>query len=161
MLGSKDELHILATTKQAGVLEIIVERSPLGLQMFPHSHDDRSEKRPQNGLFSPRNRLPRGTTWHAPYSPPICIPLMAQSPWKNNGPHWKHLRGRTMIVLSFPDDHSKKAATRRFLDTKLAIEDPRRIEMQQNLFGVMRLWCPVALNYLDAGFEPRCRCKDF
>ena len=33
--------------------------------------------------------------------------------------------------------------------------------MQRNLFVVMRIRSPVALSYVDAGFEPRCRRKDF
>ena len=61
-------------------LEITLEQSPLASQILLHGHYDRSETWVKNGLFSPRNRPPRGTTaWHTPYSPPICIPLMAQS----------------------------------------------------------------------------------
>ena len=83
-------------------LEITVEQSPLALQMFLHGQDDRHETWLKNSLFSPRNRPPRGTTaWHTPYSPPICILLMAQSLWKTNGPHWKHLRGTPTIVPRF------------------------------------------------------------
>ena len=48
-----------------------------------------------------------------------------------------------------------------FLDTKLAIERARRLQMARNLFGVMRLCFPVVMSYLDAGFEPRCGRKDF
>ena len=33
--------------------------------------------------------------------------------------------------------------------------------MERNLFVVMRLWSPVILSYLDAGFEPQCGRKDF
>ena len=33
--------------------------------------------------------------------------------------------------------------------------------MQRNLFVVMRVYSSVVLSYLDAGFEPRCRRKDF
>ena len=33
--------------------------------------------------------------------------------------------------------------------------------MARNLFVVMRVCSPVALSYLDAGFEPRCPRKDF
>ena len=91
-------------------LEITVEQSPLALQMFLHGQDDRPETWLKNGLFSPPNRPPCGTTaWHTPYSPPICIPLMAQSLWKSNGPHLKHLSGRPTIVLSFQDDHSENS----------------------------------------------------
>ena len=83
-------------------LETTVEQSPLALQMFLHGQYDRRATWLQNGLFSPRNSPPRGTTaWHTPYSPPICISLMAQSLWKNNGPQWKQLRGRPTIFLSF------------------------------------------------------------
>ena len=83
-------------------LEITVEQSPLALQMFLHGDYDRREAWLKNGLFSPQNCAPRGTTaWHGPYSPPICIPWTAHSLWKNNGPHWKHLRGRPTIILSF------------------------------------------------------------
>ena len=48
-----------------------------------------------------------------------------------------------------------------FLDTKLAIEWARRLETARNWFVVMRLCSPVVLSYLDAGFEPPCRRKDF
>ena len=48
-----------------------------------------------------------------------------------------------------------------FLDTKLAIEWARRLETARNLFVVMRLCFPVVLSYLGAGFDPRCRRKDF
>ena len=83
-------------------LETTVEQSPLALQMFLHGQYDRPATWLQNGLFSPRNSPPPGTTaWHTPYSPPICISLMAQSLWKNNGPQWKQLRGRPTIFLSF------------------------------------------------------------
>ena len=51
-------------------------------------------------------RTARGTP---PYSPPICIPWMAQSLWKNNGPHWKHLRGRPTINQHRPEDSPKTA----------------------------------------------------
>ena len=33
--------------------------------------------------------------------------------------------------------------------------------MARNLVVVMRLCSPVVFSYLDAGFEPRCRRKDF
>ena len=71
-------------------LEITVQQSPLAVEMFLHGQDDRRETCLKNGLFSPRNCLL-----------PICIPLMAQSLWKNNGPRWKRLRGTPTIVLGF------------------------------------------------------------
>ena len=43
----------------------------------------------------------------------------------------------------------------------MAVERARRLEMQRNLFVVMRLCSPVVLSYLDAAFEPRCGNKDF
>ena len=46
-------------------------------------------------------------------------------------------------------------------DTQWAIESARRLEMQRNLFAVVHLCSPVVLSYLVAGFEPRCRRKDF
>ena len=55
----------------------------------------------------------------------------------------------------------KTAPKRPFLDTKSAIERARRLETAQNLFVVMRLCSPVALSYLDAGFEPRCHRNEF
>ena len=55
----------------------------------------------------------------------------------------------------------KTAQKRPFLDTKSAVARARRLEMQRNLFVVMRLGSPVVLSYLDAGFEPRCGRKDF
>ena len=86
-------------------LGITVEQSLLALQMFPHGHEDGPETWLKNDFFSPPNRPPRGTTArHPPCSPPICISLMAQSLWKNNGPGWKHLRGRPTDILSFEDD---------------------------------------------------------
>ena len=54
---------------------------------------------------------------------------------------------------------SKTAHKRPFLDTKSAVERAKRLEMQQNLFVVMRLSSPVVLSYFDAGFEPRCGLK--
>ena len=54
----------------------------------------------------------------------------------------------------------KTAPKQPFLDTELAIEGARRLEMQQNLFSVMRLRSPVALSYFDTGFELRCGRKD-
>ena len=60
----------------------------------------------------------------------ICIPLMAQSLWKNNGPHWKHPRGRPTIVQFFTAIVLKTAPKRPFLDTKSAIEPARRLETQ-------------------------------
>ena len=128
-----------------------MEQDSLALQMFLHGQYDRLERWLKNALVSPRNHPPRGTT---PYSPPICSPLMAQSLWKNNGPHWKHLRGRPTIVLGFQDDRPENSPKGHFLDTKLAIEWGRRLKMQRNLFVVMRICSPVALSYLDAGFEP-------
>ena len=60
-----------------------------------------------------------------------------------------------MIVLKIPPK-------RPFLDMKWAVERARRIETARNLFVVVRGVCsPVVLSYLDAGFEPRCRRKDF
>ena len=47
-----------------------------------------------------------------------------------------------------------------FLDTQLAIEGASLLKMQGNVFAVMRICSPVVLSYLDAGFQPRCRCKD-
>ena len=55
----------------------------------------------------------------------------------------------------------KTAQKRPFLDTKSSVERARRLEMQRNLFVVMRLCSPVVLSYLDARFEPRCGPNDF
>ena len=55
----------------------------------------------------------------------------------------------------------KTAQKRPFLDAKSAVERARRLEMQRNLFVVMRLGSAVVLSYLDVGFEPRCGRKDF
>ena len=72
--------------------------------------------------------------------------------------------GVAAIVLNFQDDRpengQKKPKKRPFLDTKSALEYARRLEMQRNLFGVMRIGSLVVLSYLDAGFEPRCGLKD-
>ena len=48
-----------------------------------------------------------------------------------------------------------------FLDTKSAIAWARRLKTARNVFVVVRVFSPSVLSYLDAGFEPRCRCKDF
>ena len=48
-----------------------------------------------------------------------------------------------------------------FLDTKSAIERARRLKTARNVFVVARVGSPLVVRYLDAGFEPRCRCKDF
>ena len=55
----------------------------------------------------------------------------------------------------------KTAQKRPFWDTYWAVERARRLKTQRNLFVVMCLCSPVVLSYLDAGFEPRCGCKDF
>ena len=55
----------------------------------------------------------------------------------------------------------KTAPKRPFWDTKSAVERARRLKTQRNLFVVMRVCSPVALSYLDAGFEPWCGRKDF
>ena len=95
---------------KTAALEMTVEERPLALEMCLHKHDDHLETWLKNGWFSPRNRPPRGATaWHTPYSPPICIPLMAQSLWKKNCPHWKHPRGRPTIALSFQDDRPENS----------------------------------------------------
>ena len=41
------------------------------------------------------------------------------------------------------------------------MELARRLEMQRNLFVVMRLGSTVVLSYLDTGFEPQFGRKDF
>ena len=73
--------------------------------------------------------------------------------------------GVAAIVLNFkdyrPENSQKKPKKRPFLGTKSAVERARRLEMQRNLFVVMRLGSPVVLSYLDAGFEPRCDLRDF
>ena len=49
-------------------LEITVEERLLGFEMCLHGRDDRLETRLKNGLFSPQNGPPRGTTeWYMPY----------------------------------------------------------------------------------------------
>ena len=132
-------------------------QSPLALQISLQSQDDCPETRLKNGLFSPRNCPPRVTTaLHMPCSLPICIPWMAQSVWKNGGPHSKHLRGKPTIVMSL-----KAAPKRPFLDTKSAIKWARRLKTARSLFVVIRLCFLVVWSYLDATFEPRIRRKDF
>ena len=91
-------------------LETTVEERLLALEMRIHSQDDRPETRLKNGLFSPQNGPPRGTTaWYMPYCTRICHHLIAQSLWKNNGPHWKHLHGTPTIVLNFHDDRPENS----------------------------------------------------
>ena len=139
-----------------------MEQSPLALQIFRQGQEDAPEACTKNDLFSPYDCLPCGTkAWHTPYSEPICIPLMAQSLWKSNGPHWKHVRGRPTIVLSFRTIVLKTAQKRPFLDEKSAMEWARRLKTARNLFVVMRVCSSVVLSYLDAGFERRCRRNDF
>ena len=141
------------------LLEITVEERPLPLEMCPDSQDDRPQTRLKNGSFSPQNAPPCGTTaWY------ICHHLIAQSPWKNNGPHCKRPLDTPPIVLSFQDDCPENNPKTANLDTQSTIEQARRLETAQHLFAVMRLCSPVVLSYLDARFEPRCgRCgpKDF
>ena len=49
-------------------LEITVEERLLAFEMCLHDRDDRSEKRLENGSFSPQNGPPCGTTaWYTPY----------------------------------------------------------------------------------------------
>ena len=49
-------------------LEITVEERLLAFEMCLHGQDDRPETRLKNGLFSPQNGPPRGTTaWYMPY----------------------------------------------------------------------------------------------
>ena len=169
-------------------LKITVQQSPLALQMFLHGHYDCPKTWLKNGLFSPRNRPPRGTTeWHTPYSPPICIPLMAQSLWKKNDrpEFFRTISLKTAPKRPFLDTKSAIKSAKRlkaagnlfvvrgrptifvtapkrpFLDTKSAIERAKRLKTAGNLFVVMRVCSPVDFNYLDAGFEPRCGRKDF
>ena len=59
-----------------------------------------------------------------------------------------------MIVLNI-------AQKEPFLDTKSAVKRARRLNMQRNLFVVMRICSLVVLSYLEAGFEPQLRHKDF
>ena len=86
-------------------LEITVEERPLALQMCLHGQDDRPETWLKNGSISPQNGPLYGTTaWYMPCLTPICHHLIAQSPWKNNGPHCKRPLDTLAIVLSFQDD---------------------------------------------------------
>ena len=55
----------------------------------------------------------------------------------------------------------KTAPKRPFLDTKSAIERAQRLQMARNLLSVLRICFPVVSSHLDAGFEPRCRRKEF
>ena len=56
----------------------------------------------------------------------------------------------------------KTAPKRLLLDTKLAIERARQLEMAApNLIVVMRICSAVVLSYLDAGLEPQCPRKEF
>ena len=49
-------------------LEITVEKTLPALEMCLHGRDDGPETRLKNGLFSPQNGPPRGTTeWYTPY----------------------------------------------------------------------------------------------
>ena len=86
------------------------------------------------------------------------------------GPSWV-LFVRTLLldtlvmVLNFQDDGPKnwlKTGLKwPFLDTKLAIERARRLEIAQNLLHVMRNCCPVILSYLDVNLGPCCGRKEF
>ena len=77
---------------------------------------------------------------------------------------WR-LVDKPTIVMNFQDDRPKKqpktSQKRPFLDAKSAVERARRLEMQRNLFVVMRLGSAVVLSYWDAGFQPRCGSEDF
>ena len=83
-------------------LEITMKESPLALQMFLHGHENCPESWVNNGLFLPQNCSSCATlACHSLSCLLLCTPLKAQSPWKNNGPHWKHGRGIPTIVLTF------------------------------------------------------------
>ena len=85
--------------------EITVEGILLAFEMCLHGWDDRPETRLKNGLFLPQNGPPRGTMpWYMPYWTPICHSLIAQLPWKNNGPHCLRPFDTPAIVLNFQDD---------------------------------------------------------
>ena len=73
----------------------------------------------------------------------------------------RHTSDRPELSGRSSSKRPKTAQKRPFLDTKSAVERARRLEMQRNLFVVMRLGSPVVLSYLDAGFEPRSGRKDF
>ena len=91
-------------------LEITVEERPLALEMCLRGQDDRHETQLKNGSFSPQNGPPCGTTpWYMPYCTPFCHHLIAQSPWKNNGPHCKRPLDTPAIVLSFQDDRPESS----------------------------------------------------
>ena len=51
------------------------------------------------------------------------------------------------LMVGFRTIVLKTAQKRPFLDTKLAVERARRLEMQRNLFVVMRLCSPVVLSH--------------
>ena len=84
---------------------------------------------------------------------------------KEQRPSWETPAWRSGDRPGFLGRSSRKqpktAQKRPFFDTKSAVEWARRLEMQQNLFVVMRLGSPVVLSYLDAGFDPWCGRKDF
>ena len=64
----------------------------------------------------------------------------------------RHLAETLVIVLNFQDDHPenwlKTSSKRPFFDTKSAIERPRRLEIAENWFVMMRI-CSL-VSYLDA-----------
>ena len=53
------------------------------------------------------------------------------------------------------------AQKRPFSETKSAVERARRLQMQRNLFVVMRMSSLVILSHLDAGFGAPCPRRDF
>ena len=65
---SRLELGLSWVLVLRNALEITVEEKPLALEMCLHGYDDCRETRLKNGLFSPQNGPPRGTTaWYTPY----------------------------------------------------------------------------------------------
>ena len=60
-----------------------------------------------------------------------------------------------------PENSQKQPKNGHFWTLNGAVERARRLEMQRNLFVVMRLGSAVVLSYLDTGFDPLCGRKDF
>ena len=79
--------------------------------------------------------------------------------------HSRHLVDTLAFVANFgeecPENSLKRGSKRPFLDTKSAIERPRRLDLAQSLLHVMRICLRVILSYFDARSKTECPQKDF
>ena len=124
--------------------QIAVEEKPVVLEMLLHIQEDHPKNRLKKGPFSPQNGPPHGTTAReTPHSTPLCNHFVAQTQWKKNHPHCRHLLDAPAFVLNFKDNHPENSPKTAIGDTKSAIKQARRLKMAQNLLQVMCICCAV------------------